>query len=593
MNPGETIGRYTLKRRIASGGMAEIWLATTLGPAGFEKDVVIKRILPHLVEDRRFVEMFIDEARLAAGLTHPNIVQIFDLGESDGGYFIAMEFIDGFDLETLEATASSHGIRIPAEVAARIVADCCNALEYAHNFSDREGRRVGLVHRDVSPQNVLISRDGVVKLVDFGVAKAATSQHKTQTGAIKGKLAFMSPEQIQARPLDGRSDLFSLGIVLYQLLTGQRPFGHESELLAVSQILHDPPRPVREIRGDMPAELEDVVMRALAKQPKDRFQSASEMQMALEQFLRSRGVLLTQRDLSRFVLNVFSASPDPNLVVAGAATQAASPSGPTPTVVEQAATILAGTGAAPSPGSAPATAPGGRLDRTLGAVQRSRDAVPRPDNRPPRSPDASVEAPGPTTPARPGNAGRVAAALAAAAALCVAGFILWSTRDADPGTARRSGSMAPAPTGESAPAPRDAGVGAPATAGATTNPAGSRDVTGSAGSGQPPAPIVPTVPGAQPVAPDVPKPVAEPASTTERRAEARTGTIRVGLPGSAAGRGRYSVFVDGKRVGSAPEQTQFRASPGQRLVEVRGEGRVFSRVVRVEEGKTVSVMVTF
>lgn len=174
-----TLGRYTLERKLATGGMAEIWVGHRAGPAGFKKDVVLKRILPHLAEDPKFVEMFLDEARLAAALSHPNIAQIFELGEADGDYFIAMEFVEGHDLQAILERAAEVGSRVPPSIAARIVADACTALDYAHNFRDREGRHARLVHRDVSPQNILVSRDGIVKLVDFGVAKAATSMHKT------------------------------------------------------------------------------------------------------------------------------------------------------------------------------------------------------------------------------------------------------------------------------------------------------------------------------------------------------------------------------------------------------------------------------
>jgi serine/threonine-protein kinase len=266
--------------------MAEIWVAHQKGPAGFQKDVVLKKILPHLAEDQKFIDMFLDEARLAAQLSHPNIVQIFDLGEVDGEHFIAMEFIDGRDVQAI----IDRGLKVrqpfsPA-IAARIVADACTALDYAHNFTNKAGTHIQLVHRDVSPQNILVSKDGIVKLVDFGVAKAATSTHKTQTGAVKGKLSYMSPEQISGKMVDARSDIFALGIVLYELVTGRRPFGHESELLAITAILNEQPQRPCEIIHTVPAELEAIIFKALEKDPAIRFQSASEMQLALEQVLQ-------------------------------------------------------------------------------------------------------------------------------------------------------------------------------------------------------------------------------------------------------------------------------------------------------------------
>ena len=303
------LGRYLLERQIATGGMAEIWLARQDGVAGFEKDIVIKRILPHMANDQKFVEMFLDEARLAARLTHPNIVQIFDLGEADGDYFIAMEYIDGVDLSDVIERARSLGTEVPPAIAAKLVGYACQALDYAHHFREKDGTPVELVHRDISPQNILLSRDGVVKVVDFGVAKAATSQHKTQTGAVKGKLSYMSPEQISGRKIDGRSDLFALGIVLYELVTSQRPFGHESELLAITAILNEQPAAPRAIATGVPPELEAIIFRALEKDPDARFGSAREMQMALDAVLHEMGALLSARDLAEYLDDLFSEEP--------------------------------------------------------------------------------------------------------------------------------------------------------------------------------------------------------------------------------------------------------------------------------------------
>lgn len=314
MSENQRLGRYVLERKLATGGMAEIWLARQAGPEGFAKDVVIKRILRHLGDDRKFVEMFLDEARLAAQLNHPNIVNIFDLGQADEDFFIAMEFIDGWDIEKIVERAVQVQQPLNPAFCARLVADACGGLDYAHNFSTKDGQRVGLVHRDISPQNLLVSKDGVVKLVDFGVAKAATSSHKTQTGAVKGKLSYMSPEQISGARLDGRSDLFALGIVLYEMVTGQRPFGHESELLAVTAILNETPRLPHELHPGTPAELESIILRALAKQPEDRFQSASEMQLALEHALRQMGQIVTPREVSAYLGDLFSDNPQGDVI---------------------------------------------------------------------------------------------------------------------------------------------------------------------------------------------------------------------------------------------------------------------------------------
>ena len=309
MDGQEQLGRYVLEKRLAAGGMAEIFLAHQAGPAGFQKEVVVKRILRHLATDQKFVDMFLDEARLAAKLSHPNIVQIFDFGEAGGDYFIAMEYVEGWDLEAIIDRCAQTGRSLHPAICARIMADACTGLDYAHRFTDRDGQAVGLVHRDISPQNIRLSTNGQVKVMDFGIAKARSSSNKTQTGAVKGKLSYMSPEQIMAQDLDGRSDIFALGIVLYELLTGQRPFGHESELLAISAIIHQQPRSVSELSPGTPAELEQIVLRCLAKDRNQRFQSCNELQIALEQYLRAEGLLLTARDVSEYLQDFFSAQP--------------------------------------------------------------------------------------------------------------------------------------------------------------------------------------------------------------------------------------------------------------------------------------------
>ncbi len=296
----ETLGKYTLVRHIATGGMAEIWLAEQSGPGGFNKELVIKRILPHMASDTHFTGMFLDEARLVAQLTHPHIGQIFELGEIDGSYFIAMEYIDGLDLSKLILLLQGMNRTIPIEHAVKMVADVLVALDYAHEFTDRDGLPLGLVHRDISPQNVLVSNDGAVKLVDFGVAKAADNSTKTQAGGVKGKFAYMAPEQVQGDAnLDRRVDVFAAGVLLYELLTFVKPFG--DDLLAVSQILKsDPPDP-RTYRPDVPEALVGIIYRALAKDRNERYQSAEAMLSDLENFVHGHGLSVTARDLSVLV----------------------------------------------------------------------------------------------------------------------------------------------------------------------------------------------------------------------------------------------------------------------------------------------------
>lgn len=295
------LGRYRLERRIAAGGMAEVFLARRRGPADFEKEVVIKCILPFRAEDERLIEMFLNEARLAAQLTHPNIVQIYELGREEGIYFIAMEYIQGLSLAQVRDITVELGTPLPYHYAARIVANVCAGLDYAHNFRDAEGRAVGIVHRDVSPENTIVGRNGAVKTIDFGIAKAQTHKSQTDDGDLKGKWSYMSPEQISQGELDGRSDLFSLGIVLFELVTGRHPFVAEANLDALMAILSDEPKRPTALRPDMPAELERILLRALEKDRDDRYQSGRELQRELERFIQSHAQVVSEADLGELV----------------------------------------------------------------------------------------------------------------------------------------------------------------------------------------------------------------------------------------------------------------------------------------------------
>ena len=297
---GQQLGKYQLQRHIATGGMAEIWLAEQAGPGGFNKELVIKRILSHFADDEQFTRMFLDEARLAAQLSHPKIAQIYELGEIDGEYFIAMEYIQGIDLDVLLKMAMEQGAPMPVGIVAKIMMDVLEALDYAHGFTDRTGQPYNLVHRDVSPHNVLISNDGIVKLCDFGVAKAKANQTRTQPGAVKGKFAYMAPEQIQnAHEVDRRADVFAAGILFYELLTGKKPFG--DELAAVNNIIaqrHPDPRSLRE---DIPPGIVAIVDRALEKRPEDRYPDAHSMMREIQNFVRNGGDFVGDRELSRYV----------------------------------------------------------------------------------------------------------------------------------------------------------------------------------------------------------------------------------------------------------------------------------------------------
>ena len=298
-------GPYRLLQRVAVGGMAEVFKAKRSGVEGFEKVVAVKRILPHLSDNKEFVDMFVDEAKMVAGLTHPSIVQIFDLGRIDKSYYIAMEYVHGRDLRTILKRAKEKELRMPLDLCLRMAGQMCSALEYAHRKKDDRGRAMEIVHRDVSPQNILISFEGQVKLTDFGIAKAATKASNTDRGALRGKLLYMSPEQAWGKAMDRRSDLFSLGIVLYEMITDQKPFlGVGTEMSILEMVRQCRIEPPRKVNSRVPGSLDAVVMKALARDPDERYQDAGEMHRALDKVLSDRQPP-SASDLARFVEVLF------------------------------------------------------------------------------------------------------------------------------------------------------------------------------------------------------------------------------------------------------------------------------------------------
>ena len=262
--------------------MAEVFLACPAGDPS--KQLVIKRILPHLAEDAHFVTMFLNEARIAAQLSHPNIVTLFDLGKEGSSFFLAMEYIYGEDVGALIQSLSERGVLLPIPLAVRIISDACEGLAYAHAKRDLQGRPLQLIHRDISPQNLMVGFDGAVKLLDFGIARAANQSSTTQTGEIKGKYSYIAPEQARGADLDLRCDIFSLGLVLYELLTGISPNKRDNELFTLRAALEGEIQPPGRY-ADLPSGLEQVVMRAAAREKDDRFASAAEFRQALQPFL--------------------------------------------------------------------------------------------------------------------------------------------------------------------------------------------------------------------------------------------------------------------------------------------------------------------
>lgn len=279
---GEDFGRYRLVRMLGQGGMAEVYLGEVTGLGLFRKRVAIKRLLPHYQRNQRFVTMMGDEANIAAAIRHPNVAQVLDFGEVDGQHFIAMEYVDGPDLSTALRRLREAGHTLPVAAALYITQCVAAGLHAAHTLKAPDGRALTVVHRDVSPHNILVSYEGAVKLIDFGVAKAENNSTKTKSGVIKGKLQYMSPEQAQAEPLDGRADVFSLGMTLYKLLTGRLPFTGRNEYQIYDQILRKTPAPPRAWVPDLPERVDAIVMRALRKDPARRFDSAGDMARVLQ-----------------------------------------------------------------------------------------------------------------------------------------------------------------------------------------------------------------------------------------------------------------------------------------------------------------------
>ncbi len=284
----DQFGQYEVLEKIASGGMAELSKARRSGVEGFQKIVAIKKILPHLADNDEFITMFADEAKLAAQLNHPNIVHIFDLGKIEaGGYFIAMEFVDGRDLRSLLQSARDFGTPLPVPLAVFIASKIAAALDYAHRRRDGEGRELNVVHRDVSPPNILISYEGDIKLCDFGIAKAASKASQTQSGALKGKVQYMSPEQAWGRPIDRRSDIFSLGCVLFEMLAEQKLFRGDTDLSVLEKVRAAQIVAPSTLNPEVPKALDALVLKALAREPEERYGITSDMLRDLEGVLYS------------------------------------------------------------------------------------------------------------------------------------------------------------------------------------------------------------------------------------------------------------------------------------------------------------------
>jgi TonB family protein len=315
--PGERFGQYTLQEKIAIGGMAEVWKARMSGVEGFQKTVAIKKILPHMGDNADFVSMFIDEAKLAAQLSHPNIIHIYDLGKIGRDFYIAMEYVEGKDLRSILNTAKRRTMPLPLGLSLLIAARLAAALDYAHRKRDFDDRELGLVHRDVSPQNVLITFEGDIKLCDFGIAKAVSKANQTQMGALKGKLQYMSPEQAWGKTVDARSDIFSLGAILFEMLTGERLFPGDSEMSILEAVRDGRTRTARSVLPSVPPEVDEIVLKALAEDAANRYQSASEMQARIEGVLYGLKPMPSHTDLAAYMHRLLSSEAAPGSLGAG------------------------------------------------------------------------------------------------------------------------------------------------------------------------------------------------------------------------------------------------------------------------------------
>ena len=304
---GDRLGKYELLSRIASGGMAEIHVAKS-STLGVDKVVVIKTLLPQHLGKPEFIEMFLDEARIAAALNHPNVVQTYDFGPVDGAYFMAMEYLHGADVRAIHRHAIANRDLIPLSHVITTITGVCSGLHHAHEARGMDGAHLQIVHRDVSPHNIVVTFDGAVKLVDFGIAKSTNRRSETRHGTLKGKVPYMSPEQLRGEAIDRRCDVYALGVILYELTTGQRPYivANTGEFALMMAIARGEIRPPTQVRADYPSELEAILAKAMARRPDDRFATARDFQVALEGFAHRKRLPINVNELAAYMTTVFT-----------------------------------------------------------------------------------------------------------------------------------------------------------------------------------------------------------------------------------------------------------------------------------------------
>ncbi len=306
MKKPTVFGKYLLLERVNVGGMAEVFVAKAFGVEGFERILAIKKILPTMAEDEEFITMFIDEARISVQLNHANVVHIHELGKHEDAYFIAMEYVPGKDLRALQDRFRRRKEIMPTAMAVFIASKICEGLDYAHRRKDARGQDMHIIHRDVSPQNILLSYEGEVKIIDFGIAKAANRSQKTQAGILKGKFGYMSPEQVRGLPIDRRSDIFAVGVILYEMLTGEKLFVGESDFSTLEKVRNAEVPAMRQFNPNIPAGLEKVVLKSLAREVENRYQWGSDMAEDLMRFLLAGEAIYSAKHLSNFLKEAFA-----------------------------------------------------------------------------------------------------------------------------------------------------------------------------------------------------------------------------------------------------------------------------------------------
>lgn len=304
--------KYRVIRRLEAGGMAEVFVGEAVSVQGFKKQVAIKRVLPHLAKNPAFIEMFLDEARLSAKLTHANIVSVFDISAREDTYFLVMEFVDGANLKKIMEDTTARGKRIPLGQAAFICIEACRGLSYAHELADEDGTPLGIVHRDISPPNIMVTKRGEVKVADFGLAKANTQLSQTDPGVVKGKFSYLSPEAALGEEVDARTDVFSLGIVLWEMLAGRRLFLGENDYATVKLVQQANVPRLATLNPEIDMEFEEVLLRALTRDPDARYQSARDFGDALAGYLYGRQLKVTSYELATLVLDVTNSTVAPS-----------------------------------------------------------------------------------------------------------------------------------------------------------------------------------------------------------------------------------------------------------------------------------------